>query len=59
MSIKNVENDFCFKDNGVWTCCAEVWILPREYFYSGVNVLTKSPNILNVTKIDLFQLNLS
>ena len=31
----------------------------REYVYSAVNVLTKSPNILDLTKADFFQLNLS
>ena len=50
---------FSFKDNGVWTCCAKVCILQREYVYSAVNVLTNSPNILDLTKADFFQLNLS
>ena len=36
-----------------------VCILPREYVYSAVNVLTNSPNILDLTKADFFQLNLS
>ena len=30
-----------------------------EYVYSAVNVLTISPNILDLTKADFFQLNLS
>ena len=30
-----------------------------EYVYSAVNVLTNSPNILDLTKADFFQLNLS
>ena len=30
-----------------------------EYMYSEVNVLTNSPNILDMTKADFFQLNLS
>ena len=49
---------FCFKDNGVWTCCVRVCILQPEYVYSAVNVLTNSPNILDLTKADFFQLNL-
>ena len=31
----------------------------REYMYSAVNVLRNSPNILDLTKADFFQLNLS
>ena len=57
--IKNPEKVFCFKDNGVWTYCVKVCILRREYVYSAVNVLKNSPNILDLTKADFFQLNLS
>ena len=57
--MKNPEKVFCFKDNGVWTCCVKVCMLPPEYMYSAVNVLTNSPNILDLTKADVFQLNLS
>ena len=34
-------------------------MLRREYVYSAVNVLTNSPNILDLTKADFLQLNLS
>ena len=57
--MKNLEKVFCFKDNGVWTYCVKIFILRREYVYSAVNVLTNSPNILDLTKADFFQLNLS
>ena len=57
--MKNPEKLFCFKDNGVWTCCVKVSILQQEYVYSAVNMLTNSPNILDLNKADLFQLNLS
>ena len=50
---------FCFKDNGVWSCYVKACILRREYVYSAVNVLTNSPNILDLTKTEFFQLNLS
>ena len=56
---KNPENVFCFKGNGFWTCCVKVCILRREYVYSAVNVFTNRPNILDLTKADIFQLNLS
>ena len=57
--MKNPEKVFCFKDNGVITFCVKVCILGPEYMYSAVNVLTNSPNILDLTKADFFQLNLS
>ena len=57
--MKNQEKVFCFKDNGVWTCRFKVFILRPEYVYSAVNVLTNSPNILDLTKADFFQLNSS
>ena len=53
------EKVFCFKDNGVWTCSVKVFILQPEYVYAAVNVLTNSPNILDLTKADFFQLNLT
>ena len=57
--MKNPEKVFCFKDNGVWTFCVKVSILRPEYVNSAVNVLKNSPNILDLTKADFFQLNLS
>ena len=36
----------------------KVCILRLEYVDSAVNVLTNSPNFLDLTKADLFQLNL-
>ena len=33
--------------------------MQREYLSSGVNVLSNSKKISNVTKVDIFQLNLS
>ena len=57
--MKNPEKVFCFKDKDVWTSCVKVCILRQEYMYSAVNVLTNSPNILDLTKADFFQLNLS
>ena len=57
--MENREKVFRFKDNGNWTLCVKVCILRQEYMYSAVNVLTNSPNILDLTKADFFQLNLS
>ena len=56
--MKNSEKVFCFKDKDFWTCCVKVCILRQEYMYSADNVLTNSPNILDLTKADFFQLNL-
>ena len=36
-----------------------ICILRPEYVYSAVNMLTNSPHILDLTKADFFQLNLS
>ena len=58
-AIKNPEKVFGVKDSGVWTCGVKVCILGGEYVYSAVNVLTNSPNILDLTMADFFQLNLS
>ena len=57
--MENREKVFRFKDNDVWTLCVKVCILRQEYMYSAVNVLTNSPNILDLTKAGFFQLNLS
>ena len=57
--MKNPEKIFFFIENGVWTFCVKVCILRREHVYSVVNVLTNCPNILDLTKADFFQLNLS
>ena len=57
--MKNPEKFFCFKENDVWTYCVKVFILRPEYMYSAGNVLTNSPNIIDLTKADCFQLNLS
>ena len=57
--MKNPEKVFCFKDNGVWICYAKVCILRREYLYWEVEMLTNSPNILDLTKADFLELNLS
>ena len=43
---KNPEKVFCFRDNGVWTCCVKLcilrpeYILTAEYMYSGRNMQT-------------------
>ena len=35
------------------------FMLRREYVYSAVNLLKNSPNILDLTKTEFLQLNLS
>ena len=58
-AIKNPRNVFSSWDKSVWSCCQKICILRREYLSSGLNVLTNSLKISNVTKADFFQLNLS
>ena len=43
-AIKNWENMFCFRDNGVWICVKKCK-LQREYLLSAVNELTNSVKI--------------
>ena len=52
-SIKNLENVFCLRDNGVWICI-KVCKLQREHLLSGVNDLTNSLKITNQTNKDFF-----
>ena len=59
MQSKTEKNVFSFWDKGVWSCEQKICILRREYLSSGVNVLTNSHKISDVTKGDFFQLNLS
>ena len=53
-AIKNPENVFCFRDNGVWIC-VKMCKLQREYLLSAVNELTNSLKITNQTNIGFFQ----
>ena len=57
--MKNPQKRFRFWDNGVWTCCAKLCTLQREYLLSAVNVLTNSLKISDQTNADFFQLNIS
>ena len=59
MQKKNPEKVFYFLDNGVWTCCAKLCSLQREYFLSAVNVLTNSLKISDQINADFLQLNIS
>ena len=57
-AIKNLENVFCLRDNGVWIC-AKVCKLQREFLLSAVNDLTNSLKITNQTNKDFFWFNIS
>ena len=59
MQKKIEQNLFSSSDKGVWSCCQKICILRPEYLSSGVNVLTNSLRIPDVTKGDIFELNLS
>ena len=56
--MKNPEKVFYFWENGVWTCCAKLYTLQREYLLWAVNVLTNSVKISDQTNADFFQLNI-
>ena len=55
--MKNQQKFFPFWHNAAWSCWGKFWILQREYLSSEVNVLTKSLNILDMTKADFLQIN--
>ena len=59
MQKKNPEKVSYFLYKGVWTCCAKLCTMQREYFLSAVNVLTKWVKISVQTNADFFQLNIS
>ena len=47
---------FPFVDNCIWIGCGKFCLYQREYLSSAVNVLTNSPQILHITKKDIFRL---
>ena len=53
------KKNFHFWNKGVWSCGQKICVLRREYLSSGVNVLTNSLKISDMTKAVIFQLNLS
>ena len=57
-AIKNWENAFSFRDNGV-RICVKMCKLQGEYLLSAVNELTNSLKITNQTNKDFFQFNIS
>ena len=57
--MKNPQKVFYFLENGVWTCCAKLCTLQREYLLWTVNVLKDSVKISDETNADFFQLNIS
>ena len=57
-AIKFPQKASGFLDNCIWIGCEEFSLLWQEYLSSAVDVLTKSPKILDLTKIEVLQLNL-
>ena len=54
---KSLEKVFCFLDRSIWICYVELSALTRLYLPSAVNMSTKSPKILHITKRDFIYLN--
>ena len=59
MQLKIDKTGSLFWDKSIWSCSQKICILRREYLSSGVNVLTNSLKIWDVTKADIFLLILS
>ena len=51
------KKNFHFWNKGVWSCGQKICVLRREYLSSGVNVLSNSLKISDMTKAGIFQLN--
>ena len=56
--IKNLENVFCFWDNGASHCCVKFSMFRREYLSAVFIVLTNSVKISDQTQEDFALLNL-
>ena len=54
---KHWEEAFPFLDNCIWIGCVDLFLLRRENLWRAVNVFTKSPKILHITKRDVLELN--
>ena len=50
---------FGFKNKSILIGCGEFFLLWREFLSLAVNVLTSSPKISDLTKREVFKLNLS
>ena len=48
-----------FWDNSIWIVCCKISLLRQEYLSSSVNVLKSNPKILDLSKREFFELNLS
>ena len=57
--MKNEENIFNFQDNCISTGSDNLSVLLREYWQLAVNLLTRSPKFLDVTKSKFLELKLS
>ena len=53
---EKMAKSFCVLDNCIWNGCFNFSLLGRENLWPAVNVFTKYPKILHITKRNLFQL---
>ena len=58
-AVEKSEKIFTFLDNFIWIGSSKFSLLPGKYFLSGVNVLTSSLKISDITKKDFFQVQFS
>ena len=52
-----MKNILGFLDNCILIACTKLSLLLQEYLSSAVNVLINNPRVLDVSKRDVFQLN--
>ena len=58
MQEKIQKKSFCFLDNWIWISCGKSFLLGIEYLSWAINALKNSPKISNITKRDIFLLNI-
>ena len=57
MRKKGLQKVFPFRENCISIGCVKLSLLRSQYFWSAVNVLKNSPEILPIIKRDFFDIN--
>ena len=57
--MKNFKEVFGILDHFIWIGCTNFSLLSQEYLSSAISALTKSSEISDLIKCDVFQLSLS
>ena len=55
--MQKIQNFFSLLDNCIWVVCCKFSLLRREYLSSVYKVLTNSPQISDITRRTIFELD--